>query len=159
MPKKKDEDVRQLTLIVDQIVETRRDRRGVHPSWVATEAMVKLDPRRWVQRKHPLIYKAAHLELRQIAREKCRLKWMPDDDESDAALEKHPLFPELQWRYPVARSKGEDSEYVLLEELADTDVAFNVRRLRCSAVAHTRHADALEAWGRDRPKRASPESA
>jgi hypothetical protein len=148
---KRDADAQKLKAIIDRIVETRRVKRGVNPSWVATQALVELDPKHWVQGKHPMVYKAAHLELRQMAREACRDKW---NNPEAGATDSHPLFPELQWRYPVARDRGAEPEYVLLEHLTDTDVAFNVARLRSVSVACSKHADALEAWGRGRPKAA-----
>lgn len=145
---KRDDDALKLRELVNQIVETRRSKRGVNPSWVATQALAELDRKNWVQRNHPMVYKAAHLELRQMAREACREKWETPESEVDS----HPLFPELQWRYPIARDRGSEPEYVLLEQLTDTDVVFNVARLRHVSVACAKHADALEAWGRGRPR-------
>jgi len=34
--------------------------------------MIKLDPKNYIQKSHPIVYIAAHLQLRQIAREKLR---------------------------------------------------------------------------------------
>jgi hypothetical protein len=147
---KRDDDARKLKAMVDRIVETRRSKRCVNPSWVATQVLGELDRRNSVQRQHPMVYKAAHLELRQMAREACRDKW----ENPESGTDTHPLFPELQWRYPVARDKGAEPEYVLLEHLTETDVAFNVARLRHVSVACAKHADALEAWGLGRPRAA-----
>jgi hypothetical protein len=44
----------------------------IGPAWCATEVMIKLDPKNYIQKSHPIVYIAAHLQLRQIAREKLR---------------------------------------------------------------------------------------
>ena len=146
---KRDDDAQRLKGIISRIVETRRSKRGISPAWVATEALLTLDPHGATQRVYPLVYKAAHLELRQIAREACRDKW-----ETDADRDRHPMFPDLQWRYPVPREIGAEPVYVLLEHLTDSDVAYNVARLRADAAARLKHADALEEWGKGRPRAA-----
>jgi hypothetical protein len=54
-------------------------------------------------------------------------------------------------RYPSARSKeATEPEYVLLDEMTDSDILFNVARLRKEGTAKLRHAEALEAFGRDK---------
>jgi hypothetical protein len=40
----------------------------------------------------------------------------------------------------------------LLEEMSDSDIAFNVQRLRKEGKAKLKHADALEAFGLDRAR-------
>jgi hypothetical protein len=143
-----------LVMIIAKIIETRRSETRISPAWVATEAMIVLKAE-WMREPddegYPLVYLAAHLELRQIAREKLREKFEPAWDEDK---DTHPLFPELQWRYPVSRPKGVEPKYVLLEHLTGADVSFNVNRLRVDARSRLAHADALEAWGRDRPRAA-----
>jgi hypothetical protein len=144
---KRDDDAQRLKAIISRIVETRHTKRGISPAWVATQALAELDRENSVQRHHPLVYKAAHLELRQLAREACREKW-----ETDADRDRHPMFPDLQWRYPVPRETGAEPVYVLLEQLTDSDILFNVARLRADATARLKHADALETWGKDHPR-------
>jgi hypothetical protein len=102
-----------------------------------------------------LVHLGCHLQLRQIARELLRGKYEPDDNSRDDA--QHELWPDLQERYPTARTAGsEEPEYVLLEHLTDEDIAYNVGRLRAEAEAKQHHADALEAWGRKyRPRPAN----
>lgn len=46
--------------------------------------------------------------------------------------------------------RQQEPEYILRERMTDNDVAFNVARLRNEARAKLAHADALEAWGRNR---------
>lgn len=137
-------DETKLIELVARVVELRRTQVRISPSWVATEAMLLLDPDKQTQRDRPLIYLASHLQLRQIARELCRKSYAGDED----SKRQHELFPDLQWRYPSARSKNlEEPEYVRLEHLEQTDVDYNVARLRKEGQAKLKHADSLEAWG------------
>jgi hypothetical protein len=136
-----------LVEIVAQIVDLRREQQRISPSWVATEAMLQIDPKRVIQRRFPLAYLSSHLQLRQIARGVCRGLFEEDDKPGDRR--QHELFPGLQWRYPAARSKDqEEPEYVLRELLALEDVYYNLSRLRAEASAKLSHSDALEAWAK-----------
>jgi hypothetical protein len=96
---------------------------------------------------HPLVYIGCHLQLRQIAREVFRIYFEPDDETATPA-DTHPLFPDLQWRYPTARKVGDgEPEYVILTAMTRADVRYNCKRLRYEGRAKLQHADALEAWG------------
>jgi hypothetical protein len=133
--------------IVSKIIHTRRVETRISPSWVATEAILQIDP---TKVSLPLVYLGCHLELRQIARGLLRLHFEDIADPSDDEQAQHEMFPHLQWRYPAERKKGADAEpeYVRLEELSKADIAFNVKRLRREGRAKLAHADALEAFGR-----------
>jgi hypothetical protein len=133
--------------IISKIIHTRRDQQRISPSWVATEAMLEIDPSRV---SLPLVYLGCHLELRQIARGALRLHFEDPADPSEDEEAQHEMFPDLQWRYPAARQRGADAEpeYVRLEEMTKADIAFNVKRLRREGRAKLAHADALEAFGR-----------
>jgi len=129
-----------LRLYIASIYERSEHAIKVSPSWLATEAMAKLDPDKISPH---LVYLGCHLQLRQIARSICRAKFEPDDEEA----EQHALFPDLQKRYPIVRqSRDDEPEYILLEHMSKDDVLFNVARLRKEASAKLVHADALEAW-------------
>lgn len=141
-------DEQKLRLVLLGIYERRSDEIRISPSWLATEAMNNLDAEK---RSPALVYEAAHLQLRQIARSICRRKVEEDSEET----EQHELFPNLQKRYPAVHTADAEPEYVLLEHLTEEDVAFNVRRLRAEADAKLHHADALEAWWQDRGKSAA----
>lgn len=131
--------------ILAGIYERYRNEIRVSPSWLATEAMLKLDPD---QVSPHLVYIGCHLELRQLAREFCRGKFMPAVDD---IIEPDDLFPDLQKRYPSAQTADdEEPNYVLLDHMTDADIAFNVARLRSEAEAKLRHADRLEDFGRAR---------
>lgn len=132
-----------LRIILLEIYENRSDEIRISPAWLATEAMNRLDSER---RAPTLVYQAAHLQLRQIARGVCRHKFEGDDGET----EQSDLFPQLQTRYPAAHSADAEPEYVLLEHLVDDDVSYNVNRLRREGETKLHHADALEAWWQDR---------
>lgn len=142
-------DETKLRALLSEIYEFRTDEIRVSAAWLATEAMQRLDPNKTAP---TLVYLAAHLQLRQLARSLFRHKFEADDD---GEVEQHELFPDLQRRYPAAHSTDAEPEYVLLEHLTQEDVAFNVHRLRAEADAKMRHADALEAWWQDRNGRAA----
>lgn len=129
--------------LVVRIVDTRRTAERISPSWVAGEALDELDPPHFVERGHPLIYLGCHLHLRQIARGVLGRRFGPESTAPDT----DDLFPDLQWRYPEARSEDQpEPTYVLRELMSAADVAYNVARLRAEANAKNEHARALEAW-------------
>jgi hypothetical protein len=137
-----------LTAIVAKIIETRRHEVRINPSWIATEALLEIDPDK---QSVPLVYLGCHLELRQIARGLLRQHFEDPPSPADDAIAQHDLFPDLQRRYPSARSKeASEPEYVLLDEMSDSDIWFNVERLRKEGTSKLRHADALEAFGLDK---------
>ncbi len=137
-----------LTAVVAKIIETRRNEKRINPSWIATEALLEIDPDKV---SVPLVYLGCHLELRQIARGLLRQHFENPSSPADDEVAQHDLFPDLQRRYPSARSKeAAEPEYVLLDEMTDSDIWFNVGRLRKEGTAKLRHADALEAFGRDK---------
>jgi hypothetical protein len=51
----------------------------------------------------------------------------------------------LKTRYPTPAKSEDDVEYVLREHLSENDRWFNIVRMRNTAAALVRHADALEA--------------
>ena len=138
------EETSQLVAILSRIVDTRRGERAINPSWVATEALIEIDP----EAKSPLLVRVAcHLELRQLARGLLREVFERGESVDDS----HPLFPELQWRYPQASRKGDaEPSYVLLDEMTPKDIGYNVDRLRMEGRAKLAHADRLEAFGMGR---------
>lgn len=135
---------KELHEVLARIYERRCDEIRVSAAWLATEAMIELDPDRI---SPPRVYAAAHLELRQLARSILRSA----ADPTETGAEQHELFPGLQRRYPTARGiTAEEPEYVKLEHLTEEDVRFNVARLRAEATTKLAHADALEAWWQNR---------
>lgn len=124
---------------------------AISPSWVATEGMNKLDENVDNKSRAPLIYVGCHLQLRQIARALLRNEF--EDDKEKSA--QHELFPDLQWRYPRQHRAGEEPCYILLEDMTDADVEYNVVRLRDEGNAKLKHATALQAWNADRNKSAA----
>lgn len=136
-------DSHQLRELLESIYERRIDEVRVSPAWLATEALLSLDPRKTAP---TLVYRAAHLQLRQLARGLCRQRFEDDGEWT----EQHDLFPNLQKRYPAVHTTEGEPEYVLLEHLTALDIAFNLNRLRREANAKLSHADALEAWSKQR---------
>jgi tRNA A37 threonylcarbamoyladenosine dehydratase len=139
-------DVKRLAALVAHVIDQRRDEIKISPAWVATGVLKKLDPDRITQED---IYLACHLQLRQIARQELRKRFDGDEryDEDEDILRQHEMFPELQWRYPSVRSKDDaEPQYVLLEQMSEADVFYNVARLRSEGAAKLHHADALETW-------------
>src|SRR5215831_6154156 len=103
-----DEDKRdhdRLSEIVDGVIEACGgvSNLDVSPSWVATQAFIQIDPGFTVRTGRPLVYIAAHLELRQIARQQLAKKWGNGREEP-----KDELFPELQERYPIKRANPKE---------------------------------------------------
>jgi hypothetical protein len=110
-----------------------------------------------LRKTDPLIYIGCHLQLRQIAREVCRGLFEPEADDDLKPEVTHPMFPQLQWRYPVPRKPGEEPQYVLFDEMTEDVMRFNCKRLRYTGRAMLQHADALEAAfeAREAAKRAT----
>jgi hypothetical protein len=141
-----DKDAECLRNVVQKIIDGDKTEERIIPSWVATKAMENLDATELQQTK-PLVYLAAHLQLRQIARHACRKQFEPDPDDHEALdPAQQELFPGLQFRYPAAHSEKEEPSYVLRDAMTAKDVTFNVKRLRREGNTKLGRADALEAW-------------
>jgi len=125
-----------LRAALQEVYDRHKHEVRVSPAWLATETMITLDKEKLAP---ALVYLAAHLELRQLARELCRAKWEPGDE-----IEQHELFPDLQSRYPIVRARGEDPEYVLLDHMTLADCEAMIARLRAEASAKLEHARALQ---------------
>jgi hypothetical protein len=137
---------KRLAMVIARVIALNGNAVSIKPALVATEAMRELDPRRIAPM---LVYSGCHLQLRQIARGQLRNKYDPEKEKP----EEHDLFPDLQRRYPTARTdQTDDPEYVLLEHLSINDIEYNVARLRSEGHAKLAHADALEAYAAERPK-------
>jgi len=136
-------DAQKLRELLSGIYGGRSGEIRISPAWLATEAMASLDP---THATPALIYRAAHMQFRQLVRSLCRQGFEEDGECS----EQHAVFPGLQARYPAAHSQDAEPEYVQFEHLTDRDVEFNVNRLRSEGRAKQAHADKLEAWDRDR---------
>lgn len=142
---------RELSDAINGIIANNRTAPKIFPTWVANEAMLKIDPDRV---SPPAVYQGCLLYARQLARDWLRKTFERDDDSEAGPAAQHELFPELQARYPTRRNKGGEEQYVLLDDMSADDVAYNVSRLRSEAEAKGKHADALEAWGRKHRRRA-----
>jgi hypothetical protein len=136
----KDPDDLRLREIVEEIILAQNGAISISPTWVAGQAMVKLDPTHETQAS---IYLAANLQFRQVARQQLGKKFEPEDDEIPA---QHPLWPDLQQRYPIPTKRSEERQYKLLEYLSHTERLFNIARLRKEASGKLHHADALQAY-------------
>jgi hypothetical protein len=133
--------------VISVIGELSRAKSAVSPGWMATEAMQRIDFPRGL---HPVGYIGCHLTFRQIAREYLRKKFDPAAIAA-AATDDQLIFPEtLQERYPLKPKPREEPVYVLLSDLPDVDLFYNVRRMRAVALALQKHADALETYGINR---------
>ena len=137
------DDIQKLRTVVLTVYDRCANAVRINPAWLATQVMNELDPEKTTPQ---LVYIAAHLQLRQLARAVCRGKFEDDGEEQESS----DLFPDLQRRYPAAHSPESEPEYVLLEHLSDADVCFNVDRLRKEATKKMRHANALQSWWRAR---------
>jgi hypothetical protein len=143
-------DADDLAVEVQKVIDRHKAVAEINPDWVATETMQAI---RFPRSLHRLGYAGCHLELRQIARSKLRRKFDPTapDEEDDG----EDLFPDtLQDRYPRKHKSGTPPSYVLRSLMTEDDIAYNVKRMRRFGAALLKHADALEEWGRGRPKAA-----
>jgi hypothetical protein len=145
-------ETRSLTAIIAKIIESKRDQPRLNPDSIATAAPLELDPKKV---SLPAVLAGCHLALRQIARGLLRKHFdEPDENEAEQAddapqPQQAELFAGLQRRYPSSKHAG---EYVLLGEMSEADIAFNVGRLRKEGVSKSKHADALEQFARDKKK-------
>ena len=87
--------------------------------------------------------------LKHMARRFLAKRADPSDDENEVYHEQGELAfsGNLQARYPVPRSSGDEPVYKLRSLLTSEERAWNVQTLRKSAFARQEHADALEAEG------------
>ena len=133
--------------VIARIYERQQAYTEVSPISLAEEAMRAID---FPQRLHTLGWIGCNYHFREIARSFCRRRFDPIDPA--LRYQGDDLFPEtLQDRYPVKGMKGDEPRYVLREHLSPDDRAFNVTRMRRTASALQRHADALEADGLWKP--------
>jgi hypothetical protein len=132
--------------VVRRIMDARKTEVRLNPAWIATEAMAKLGAED-LQKANPLVYLAANLHLRQIARQGCRKQFDADDEEALDPVQQE-MFPGLQSRYLAAHAEEDEPSYVLRDSLGADDVAFNVQRLRHEGRSKLARAAALEAWWR-----------
>ena len=114
----------------------------IAPARIAQAAVDALDPR---SKAPSLVAWGCNLTCCQIAREILRGKFDSTEDADEVQIEQHPLFPDLQLRYPTCRPGG--PKYVLLEHITQDEIDYNVSRLRASGKKRLQHANALEAWG------------
>lgn len=135
-----------LATVVSAVIHGSREETRINPAWIANEVMRRLDPERVAP---PSVYGGCNMHVRQIARSQLRKTFESEDEEP----RQHPLFPELQWRYPACHDREAEPEYVLLEAMTERDVDFNIDRLLKEIDAKQKHVDALmafklEAFGR-----------
>jgi hypothetical protein len=134
--------------VVKAAYEWRRHKSSISPLILANEAMERIN---FAPELHALGYRGCHLYMRQIARQFCRRHFEPTEiiDRSGD------LFPEtLRERYPLPPKAGEEAEYVLLEDLPDAAITYNVERIRRASFALQKHSDALEAYRLNRRRAA-----
>ncbi len=132
------DDARKLRDILQGIIESFKDDKDISPSVLATAALLKLDPEK---KTIPIIYIAAHLELRQISRQILAGHQDRRDDYEYLLLEDG-----LQDRYPIARKKDEEPLYRKRNELTDADKEFTLMALSKKAAGYQRHYDLFAAW-------------
>lgn len=130
-----------LTAMTAAIINTNSSEAHLRPQWVADQVMKQTDP---LGVSLPAVYGGCNRWLRQVARQILRQKFEVEEGDQ------HSLFPELQWRYPIERAKGQEPDYVLLELMTAFDIIYNVNRLASESVAKQKHSDALLAYGKDK---------
>lgn len=116
------------------------------PSWIAERCMQLADPNKEAP---AAVAFAANLEFRQLARDRLRQEFEPENPEDREPVTRG-LFPGLQAMYPRRVGLDEEPEYVKPDLLSAKDVWWNIARMRAGAITLQRGADALEAWARDK---------
>lgn len=139
-----------LRFAIGTIVNRDSSKSRINPSWIANEAMLILDPERI---SIPAVYHGCALHARQLAREMLRDRYASEDESSQDSLFSD--YSDLQPRYPMKHDGKSEPEYVLLNDMTDEDILYNVERLRLEAKAKMKHADALEEFGRKRARGAA----
>jgi hypothetical protein len=138
----------ELVAIAAKIINRHRDEIDISPAWVATASLngeLEAIP---VRNDWPLVYKAAHLQFRQIARAILAKRFEPDGGVEPEAQDD--LFPELQSRYPVHRQPGEEPVYRQREKLTRPDRVYNINRLSSEIGSKQKHLDAFRVWHNQR---------
>jgi len=126
------------------VVESHSGDIAIAPSLVAQLAMKNLDK---LNSAPAVVSWGCTLQCRHAAREILRKQFDPTaDDFQEGDAHGHPIFPNLQLRYPTKRGVRGDPEYVLLEQLTDGERALNVSQMRSRGQRLLDHAAALEAW-------------
>lgn len=140
-------DEEKLGEIVSRVIGDNQRARSLSPAWIATQVMSEIH---FPINLHHLGYVGCHLHVRQMARARLR-HFDPAEAVAAAISSGDDLFPEtLQDRYPTVPVSDEEPRYVLRDLLTDKDVSYNVERMRRAGRGLLKHADALEAWHRDR---------
>lgn len=143
--KKTNRDDQKLRDYVVKVIHQRRKQLRISPAWVATETMVKIGATTHDRRKKPFVYQAAHMYLRQIAREMLRTMFGGGSNFTDD--EQHELYPDLQARYPIAHGDGDEPQYARLETLTYEDWLYNRNRMEREIATKQKHFLSFEAWG------------
>lgn len=133
----------QLAVYVSKVIHERRAEIRISPSWVATEVMIKIDPKK---RAPHLVYIGCHLELRQIARQILPKKFgklgaSPKGEQGE-------MYPDVPHRFPVARKPGDEPVYILRGHESIEDVCHFIIRGRSEIRSKSKTLDATMAYAR-----------
>lgn len=131
---------------IQKVIDSLKHSDIISPSHVARE-LVSLYT---VGPVDPHMLYAATEHYKQMARKMLSGRYDSESEENET--HQGELFSgHLQTRYPVQHKPGMEPIYKRRGALTDEEVKWNVGLLRRSGEARLQHADALEAWGIDRP--------
>lgn len=136
-----------ITVEMQRILSAQLQDDIVTPDSLADAAMAAFFD---VAKLEPHNHYLSREQAKQIARHTLARSYNVEGNES-AAYQGELFSGRLQDRYPIPRKLGEEPAYKKLGILTDDEIAWNVAKLRKSAVARLQHADALEAYGAERP--------
>ena len=126
--------------VIEEWVSVGQD--SVRPAWIANAAFKILD----AEGITPMdIQYPALQQMQHAARSSLRGRF----ESSDGNIDQHELFPTLQKMYPIPVAAGEESVYLKLEMLTQSQALWNVNKLRKEAKTKQKHADALEQFAYD----------
>lgn len=137
--------------IADRVKEAIQHLNGtsvIDPSKVADHAIKRLT--------HDLVRSAAHLHLRQVAREALRRYYGKQNDKKphpSVGKDAEPTFAGadyslLQDRYPKSHMPEGERGYVLRDDMTEEDWKWNLDQLESESNIKAKHARQLESWGR-----------
>jgi hypothetical protein len=127
-----------------KIIDDARDDVRISPTMVATRVAAHYESEGGRPTEPHLKYGSIE-HFKQLARSVLAHRHEPRETAEQRA--EGDLFGDLlQDRYPIARKRTDEPQYVKRAFMSHADVLFNVHRMRAVSGVLEQHADALEAW-------------
>lgn len=132
----------QITSAMQRFIDERSDCAIIAPQAVASAVLSRYAGGLEAHVEYGALEHFKHMARRVLAG-----RFESDGDDNPAYDRQGEFFSgHLQARYPTPAKRGEDRCYKRLEDLRDSEIAWNVQALRKAADGRLLHADALAAW-------------